>query len=422
MLYDLVIVGAGVSGIFTALSSLEKNPQIKVCILEAGPSLSERKNSHISSGFGGLGISEGKYNLSTKFGGNLEDKLGKRNAEAYLKRLEVYLDRFGGEASPYYETKVYEPKGTSQITFLENRTKHLGRSLSRMLYENIYNYLEKKVDFYFMSELKDIDKISDIFKVKTNKSTFLTRKLVIATGNNSELVDILRKKFSLELGLARVDFGLRIEMSEEQLEEILAENMEVKMFYKDYYTYCMNKFGNVISKFLDDYHLADGQNYLEAEKSDKLNFCLFKPYYFSNYRDRKKYLDLMMRKINSSPSKLVGSLLGEFDKSYKVKKYLSPSLDYQEVNLADYLPDDYLKGAGEFFRELNKLLDKNLDGYTHLYALDMKIYGQSIKTNEKLQSKIKDLYFVGDCSGVSSSLSHAGASGIYLGDILEFEI
>ncbi|OFI47652.1 hypothetical protein BG262_08080 [Floricoccus penangensis] len=423
--YDFTIIGAGVSGLFTAIEIIKEKPGVKILIIEKGPSFDNRTESDVYNGFGGLGISEGKYNFSVDFGGDLVDKIGLQNTTYCLSKVEEYLNEFNGKDSLNYQSHYFQAPDESEIRFIDNKVKHLGRKLSKEVIKNIFNYLvENNTQVINSVNILGIEKKNSKFLIKIEgvENSIISRNLIIATGINSDFVTNLSDKFQLTKEKSRVDFGLRMEMPSNQLNQILGDDLEVKMLYKDLYTYCMNKNGNIIPKKMLGFSLADGQNYREGELSDNLNFCLFKPYYFEGEPHLLNYLNNMMEKINKASDELIGQKLSDFDPYFKEKNTISKSMNYRESDLYNYLPEDLLNDTKGFLHELDELLDEDIEGNSILYGIDIKFHSPKIKTDPVFQSSVEGLYFVGDCSGVTYSLSHAAASGIYLGRQMVYDI
>ena len=123
MNYDVIIIGAGPGGIFAAYELTERDPSLRIAVIEAGHSLEKRhcpidgdkvktcikcKSCSIMSGFGGAGaFSDGKYNITNDFGGTLHEHIGKEKALELMRYVDDINMRYGGQG-----TKLYSTAGT----------------------------------------------------------------------------------------------------------------------------------------------------------------------------------------------------------------------------------------------------------------------------------------------------------------------
>ena len=169
MKYDVIIVGAGPGGIFSAYELCKMNPELKIGVFEAGHALEKRKcpidgekvkscikckSCAIMSGFGGAGaFSDGKYNITNDFGGTLFEYIGKNKALELMKYVDEINMAYGGEG-----TKMYSTAGTkfnkicmqNKLKLLNASVRHLGTDINYVVLENLYNEMKDKMDFYFV--------------------------------------------------------------------------------------------------------------------------------------------------------------------------------------------------------------------------------------------------------------------------------
>ena len=187
MKYDVIIVGAGPGGIFSAYELIMLRPELRVAVVEAGNELKKRKcpidgdkvkscikckSCAIMSGFGGAGaFSDGKYNITNDFGGSLYEYIGKKNAIDLMKYVDQINLAYGGEG-----TKMYSTAGTSfktlcvqnKLQLLDASVRHLGTDINYIVLENLYKKLSKQVDFFFNTPAQSIEKTEDGYRVITN--------------------------------------------------------------------------------------------------------------------------------------------------------------------------------------------------------------------------------------------------------------
>jgi uncharacterized FAD-dependent dehydrogenase len=416
-MYDVIIIGAGVSGLFTALNLSET---FNVLLLEAGSTLENRQaGSH--QGFGGLGISEGKYNFSTDFGGALSEILDQNEFKTSLNKVADTIQDVVGPNQLTYQTVIPKKKVPS-ITFLENRTIHLGTKVSFDFFNQIAQKLPHTLTLKVNQIAETVKKETDHFTVTTQTDNhYHGKKVVIATGSTTLLADKLATTYNLQHGKTRLDLGIRLEMPANQFDEWLAGQREVKLNFKNAYTYCFNQYGRVITKRQFGATMPDGQNFREAGKTQNLNFTLFVPFYFKNEQLARQSFTHLFQKINNRQATILGQRLSAIDNTFLPKEAVKPSLDFTTSELSNVLPKEVFTTTLAFLHQLNQNLTKKIDGNTILYGLDAKFYQTPLTIHSNFESELPGLYFVGDSSGYSWSLSYAAASGIVLASQLNEE-
>ena len=191
MKYDVIIVGAGPGGIFSAYELMVQRPDLKVAVFEAGHELRKRhcpidgnkikscigcKSCSIMSGFGGAGaFSDGKYNITNDFGGTLYEYIGKQQALSLMRYVDEINLRFGGEG-----TKLYSTAGTkfkkicmqNDLHLLDASVRHLGTDINYVVLENLYAFLQDKVTFYFNTPVTTIHVLEQGYEVVTADGTY----------------------------------------------------------------------------------------------------------------------------------------------------------------------------------------------------------------------------------------------------------
>ena len=201
MNYDVIIIGAGPGGIFSAYELAKLNPELKVAVFEAGHALNKRhcpidgekvktcigcKSCSIMSGFGGAGaFSDGKYNITNDFGGTLHEYIGKKKALDLMKYVDDINMAFGGEG-----TRLFSTAGTKfkrecimhDLHLLDASVRHLGTDINYVVLDNLYNFLKEKVDFFFDAPVDTVERIEGGYKVNCKDSTYTCDKCVISVG------------------------------------------------------------------------------------------------------------------------------------------------------------------------------------------------------------------------------------------------
>ncbi|MFY0519004.1 NAD(P)/FAD-dependent oxidoreductase [Lysinibacillus sp. UGB7] len=442
-MYDITVIGSGVSSVFLAYTLSQSNQ--KILILEKGKSIEERNcpidrgetcNCNVCEkyfGFAGLGKSEGKFNYTSDFGGELEQKVGRENLLQLMDEVDEILCRFGGDSVIKYSTANTELSKRAQLCNLQMLTtevRHLGTSLSTKIFQQIYKVLSSKIDILFEVDVQDIKKDKNSFTLITNKGDIQSQQVVFATGRSG--TDWLKKQCSslgVKQGKTRLDLGIRVEMAEQQLRLILEDTFETKLAYahEDIIssTYCMNPKGRIIRKYQEGLVMPDGQNFREQKNgTSNLNFTLFTPTYFSTLKEANMYAHKVIGEINKGTDRIVVQRFGDLREGQSTTKEnmynnrIQPSLKAEFGDLTKEIPLLYIQILQGFLNHLEKLIGEAIDEDTLLYGMDGKFYSPIIETDGNFQTNIQGLYVIGDCSGVTHSLSQAAASGILVGKYL----
>ncbi|GGF13764.1 NAD(FAD)-utilizing dehydrogenase [Halobacillus andaensis] len=442
-MYDLTIIGAGVSSVFLAYTLLQKNEDLSVHVIDKGKKLNERicgldeGNSCTCSdgcskymGFAGLGKSEGKFNYTNDFGGELAQKIGEEETLQLMKEVDHILCTFGADQVDTYSTKngpLTERAAQHSLHVLSTEVRHLGTTVAREVFQQMYEKMKDKITFTFEANVERIQK-NDSFRIQTNKGNFTSDQVVLATGmSGSQWLKGQTSALGLHPGETRLDLGIRVEMRGDQLDPILQDTFETKLQYvgKDYSatTYCMNPRGRIIRKHQHGLVMPDGQNQYEKETpSANLNFTLFVPKYFPTYEEAMKKAEQIIGGINGDRDRIVVQRLRDL-KNNQISNNrnchsIIPSLDAEKGNINEEVPELYIRALLDFFEALEGLLGESIDPDTLLYGIDAKFYEPKLYTNEKFETEVRGLYLIGDCSGETHSLAQAAASGIYLGSKL----
>ncbi len=434
--YDIIIVGCGVSACFLAYELISNNNKIDILIIEKGDKLNNRKClkndlalqvcqnckcCNILFGFSGLGKSEGKYNYTTQFGGFLKDIVNKDKTKILFERVDsilTYFKKMDRELYNTYNEELSIKAKNCGAKALFSKTHHLGTSISFDVYNNIYDFLKDKVSIIFNTEVKYVEKKAN-FSIHTEDNIYFSKKVVFATGTNSQSVkNLLVNTLSIDSSLYRVDVGLRVETDVKTFENILKTIGEFKIENNNTYTYCMNPYGYVVEKDLNSHLCADGQNYLECgTKSPNINFSIFYPFIFNSEAELSSFLNNLRESCeNSIVVQRLVDLKNNKITSSKILKLnsIKPSLNAFNGNINDIFDKDFVNGILLMIEKIEKIFDIKINEETILYSYDLKKYSNKIQIDKTFQTPISDLYVIGDCSGYTNSLAQAAASGIYL--------
>lgn len=442
-MYDVTIIGAGVSSIFLAYSLVKSNK--KVLILDKGKALGARhcpldegKACNCTTcdkyfGFAGLGKSEGKFNYTNGFGGELEQKVGKEGFIQLMAEVDEILCQFGGNSVSKYSTEnpnLNKRAESCGLQMLTTEVRHLGTTLSKEIFQQLYEFLLTKINIQFHIDVQHIMNQKDHFTIDTNEGTFQSRQLVFATGRSgADWLKEMCTSLHISQEQTRVDLGIRVEMKEHQLRSILKDTFETKLSYEheDFTatTYCMNPKGRIIRKYEEGLVMPDGQNFREkGTGTPNLNFTLFIPRYFPTLKEANIYASSIIKNINQGRDRIViqrlEDLLNKQPTIANDMKYnrIQPTLQGDYGNLNTEIPPLYIEGLKEFLLRLEQFIQEPIDTDTLLYGIDGKFYAPTIRLNNHFETSIHGLFLVGDCSGVTHSLSQAAASGLYVGKYL----
>ncbi|MDA1832673.1 NAD(P)-binding protein [Bacillus sp. BR_7] len=442
-MYDVTIIGAGVSSIFMAYSLAKSNK--KVLILDKGKALENRhcpldegKACNCTTcdkyfGFAGLGKSEGKFNYTNGFGGELEQKVGKEGFIQLMAEVDEILCQFGGNSVSKYSTEnpnLNKRAESCGLQMLTTEVRHLGTTLSSDIFQQLYEFLLTKINIQFHIDVQHIMKQKDHFTIDTNEGTFQSRQLVFATGRSgADWLKEMCTSLHIFQEQTRVDLGIRVEMKEHQLRSILKDTFETKLLYEHKgftaTTYCMNPKGRIIRKYEEGLVMPDGQNFREkGTGTPNLNFTLFIPLYFPTLKEANLYASSIIKGINQGQDRIVIQRLEDLLKKEPTiandmkHNRIQPTLQGDYGDLHTEIPPLYIEGLKEFLLRLEQFIQEPIDKDTLLYGIDGKFYAPTIKLNNHFETSIHGLFLVGDCSGVTHSLSQAAASGLYVGKYL----
>ena len=442
--YDITIIGAGVSSVFLAYTLMKQNEHLTIHMIDVGKELSERVCGLDSGGkctcgglcskyigFAGLGKSEGKFNYTNDFGGELGRKIGKQPSLDLMKEVDDILCEFGGAIRPTYSTKnenLSNRAAHAGLQALSTEVRHLGTRLANEVFQKMYEFLKSRVHFHFETLIETISIHEAGFHIQADKGDFITGKVVIGTGmSGSSWLKKQASSLGLHPGETRLDMGIRVEMKGDQLHSILQDTFETKLkIERDSFsatTYCMNPRGRIIRKYQHGVVMPDGQNAREEDTpSANLNFSLFVPRYFQSHDEAMDYSLNIIGGINQGRDRIVVQRLQDFKLGRNTvtleENLIGPSLKGECGNLHEEVPALYGLALEEFFASVEELIGESIHPDTLLYGLDAKFYEPKLRTDENFETEVSNLYLIGDCSGETHSLSQAAASGIYVGKYL----
>ena len=448
MKYDVMIIGAGPGGIFSAYELTHHNPNIKVAVFEGGHELKKRRcpidgdkvkscircnSCSIMSGFGGAGaFSDGKYNITNDFGGTLYEYVGKQKALELMHYVDEINMRYGGEGTKLYSTAGSQFKKLcmqNDLHLLDASVRHLGTDINYVVLENLYNELKDKVDFYFDTPVKKVEKTEDGYRAICESGTFEGEYCIISVGRSgSKWMEQVCDELNIETKSNRVDIGVRVEIPAEIFSHITNELYESKIVYRTAQygdrvrTFCMNPKGAVVSENTNGIVTVNGHSYEDpAKQTNNTNFALLVAKHFSEpFRDSNGYGESIARLSNMLGGGIIVQRFGDLIRGKRstpsrlAESFTVPTLNATPGDLSLVLPKRLLDGIIEMIYALDKIAPGMANDDTLLYGVEVKFYNMEVTVDENLESRHKGLYIIGDGSGITHSLSHASASGVHV--------
>ena len=448
MKYDVIIIGAGPGGIFSAYELTKLNPQLKVAVFEAGHSLEKRhcpidgdkiksciscKTCSIMSGFGGAGaFSDGKYNITNDFGGTLYEYIGKNEALSLMRYVDDINMAYGGEG-----TKLYSTAGTKfktlciqhNLHLLDASVRHLGTDINYIVLKNLYNYLKNKADFFFDTFVDTVCSTEDGYDVICGDKVYSCRNCIISVGRiGSKWMEKVCRELNIPTKSNRVDIGVRVELPAAVFTHLTDELYESKIVYRtEKYgdkvrTFCMNPKGAVVNENTNGIITVNGHSYEDPEKqTENTNFALLVSKHFSEpFKDSNGYGESIARLSNMLGGGVIVQRFGDLIRGRRSTpdrmkdSFMTPTLNATPGDLSLVLPKRILDGIIEMIYALDKVAPGTANDDTLLYGVEVKFYNMEVEVSDKLETNHKGLYIIGDGSGITHSLSHASASGVHV--------
>ncbi len=451
--YDIIIVGSGASGVFMSYELTKLANNARILVLEKGAQIEERKcpiamgktdhcircnPCHIMNGYGGAGgLSDGKYNITTEFGGDLHKYVGLEKAMELMEYVDEVLCSFGGSEEKLYSTDSTDLKTLmlrNNLHLLSAKVRHLGTDRNAVILGRIYEFVKDRIDMRFRTTVETIEKAEGGFTVRTDRGEcFSCRDLVLATGRSgSRWISQMCRDLGIETKSNRVDIGLRVELPAEIFKHITDDVYESKIVYKtEKYndmvrTFCMNPYGEVVSENTNGIVTVNGHSYSDPSlRTGNTNFALLVSNRFTEpFKDSNEYGESIARLSNMLGGGVLLQRFGDLVKGRRSnesrmgKCFTVPTLKATPGDLSLVMPKRQLDDIIEMIYALDKVAPGTANEDTLLYGVEVKFYNSSVRVDGNLETEVKGLYVLGDGSGVTHSLSQASASGVHVARIL----
>jgi len=463
MKYDVIIIGAGPGGIFSAYELIKKRPELKIAVYEAGNTLEKRncpidgdkvkscircKSCAIMNGFGGAGaFSDGKYNITNDFGGTLYRYIGRQKALELMRYVDNINVSHGGQ-----DTKMYSTSGTelkkicmqNKLTLLEASVRHLGTDINYIVLKNLYDELHDKVDFYFNTPVEKIEKTDNGYLIYAGGGKSGERAeeaeckdCIVSVGRSgSKWMENICRDLDIPTKSNRVDIGVRVELPAVIFAHITDELYESKIVYRtekfedNVRTFCMNPYGMVVNENTNGIITVNGHSFDDtSKKTENTNFALLVAKHFSEpFKDSNGYGESIARLSNMLGGGVIVQRFGDLERGRRSTQKridegtVRPTLAATPGDLSLVLPKRILDGIIEMIHALDRIAPGTANDDTLLYGVEVKFYNMEVELDNNLETRHKGLYVIGDGSGVTHSLSHASASGVYVADRIAEEL
>ncbi len=447
MQYDVIIVGAGPAGIFSALELTKDTQGLKILMLDMGPDVDKRKcpasrglgcincePCFLLSGWGGAGaFSDGKLTLSTNVGGWLKQYVGEKKLAELLDYVDKIYIKFGAPnrlygTDPAKIAEVERRASLAGLKLIPQRIRHMGTETCAEVLRKIHRVLNGKVDVKTSTEVKHlIVKGGKAKGVETTKGEkFFGKYLIVAPGRSgAEWLKAEAQVQGLKTLNNPVDVGLRVEVLAsvmEELENVLYEPKLIyysKAFDDQVRTFCVAPRGEVITEVYNGVITVNGQSYAER-KTENTNFAVLVSTSFTEpFREPIAYGKYLARLGNLLSGGVLVQRLGDLkagrrSTEERIKRSLvTPTLkNATPGDLSFVMPYRYLTDIQEMLEAMDKIAPGVYSNDTLLYGVEVKFYSSRLELTKSLETRFKNLFTIGDGAGVTRGLIQASVSGV----------
>jgi uncharacterized FAD-dependent dehydrogenase len=450
--YDVIIIGAGPAGIFSALELIKgSGPDLKILMIESGSNINERikkrneGKKELMRGWGGAGaFSDGKLTLTADIGGHLSSIIPLSSLEQLLKEIEDTYIEFGASKDRLVSGSgeaVHEARKKALqfgISLIPYRLLHIGTDQCAKVVSVMYNHIinSSKVDIQFKETAKEVlIENNRVIGVSTDKREYFGKYVIAATGRVGAA---WMRKESLRLGLSvennPVDIGIRIELPAEicaHLTDLLYEfkaRYYSPTFEQECRTFCVCPNGEVTKEVVQDpdtqeqWITVNGHSYADEQKAtNNTNFALLVSSKFTEPFDDPLAFGRSISKLanlltngNVIIQRLADLKRGRRSNYERLKRSaIEPTLkEAIPGDLSFVLPYRHLLSILEMIEALNNIIPGVNSNNTLLYGVETKYYSSQIKLSNELETEITGLYAIGDGAGITRSLAQSSVTGL----------
>lgn len=451
--YDVVIVGGGIGGLMCAYGLVNRNPSLHILLVEMGKDLRHRScpmvkkqvdkcvkcnPCAIMEGMAGAGaFSDGKYIISTEYGGWLPDILDNSTVMNYIEKADSVLVHFGATTQRYQPDNELKKLCLQYDLHMQQATlKHLGTDANYDTMLALIDYLQDKVEIICESKVVDVNKDSHEVWIEHNQETVkvMGEKIVFAVGRvGSRNFLSWCKKNQIATANNQVDIGVRVELPSMVWEHFSKKIYEPKIAYRSQKygdttrMFCFNERGHVVTENTNGVLTVNGHSFKEEErKTNNSNFALLSTIKFTQpFNEPIEYardIAALANKI-SGGSVLVQRLgdleAGRRSDASRIKQSRTvPTLNAVPGDLSLCLPKRQLDNIIETLHALDKVAPGTANYDTLLYGVECKYYSARPKCTNFEIDGTQGIYAIGDGAGFTRSLSQAAANGLMVADLL----
>jgi hypothetical protein len=444
--YDVIIVGAGPAGIFSALELTQRN-NMSILMLDKGQDINQRKcpasrgfecvncaPCAVLSGWGGAGAySDGKLTLSTEVGGWLSQYVSNKELDELIKYSDGIYLKFGATQHVYgvegaKTDEIERQASLAGLKLVRQRIRHMGTEKCTETLRKMRQELNGKVDFRPKSEVKGLMVKNNVVEgVETVSGEKYSGKYVIVAPGRSgaEWLHSEAQALGLKTFSNPVDVGIRVEVLASVMEHLTNVLYEPKLVYysKSFddtvRTFCVAPHGQVITESYDGVLTVNGQSYAE-KKTDNTNFAILVTTSFTEpFKEPIAYGKYVARLGNLLSGGVIVQRLGDLEAGRRstperiARSVVTPTLkNATPGDLSFVLPYRYLADIREMLQALDKMAPGLNSADTLLYGIEVKFYSSRLQLSNCLETNVHNLFTIGDGAGVTRGLIQASASGV----------
>jgi uncharacterized FAD-dependent dehydrogenase len=412
-MYDVIIIGAGPGGIFSAYELMKQDENLKIAVFDAGHSLEQRhcpidgekvksciscKTCAIMNGFGGAGaFSDGKYNITNDFGGTLYEYIGRQKALELMKYVDTINMSHGGEGTKMYSTAGTDLKKVclqNKLKLLDASVRHLGTDVNYVVLKNLYDEMKDHMDFFFDTPVEKIQVKEDGYTVSAKDAEYACRKCIVSVGRSgSKWMENVCEDLEIPTKSNRVDIGVRVELPAVIFSHLTDELYESKIVYRtekfedNVRTFCMNPYGIVVNENTNGIVTVNGHSYDSPDlRTENTNFALLVAKHFSEpFKDSNGYGESIARLSNMLGGGVIVQRFGDRVRGRRSNQkrieegLVTPTLSATPGDLSLVLPKRILDGIIEMIYALDKIAPGTANDDTLLYGVEVKFYNMEVE-------------------------------------------
>ena len=449
--YDVVIIGGGIGGLMCAYRLCEENPALKIVILERGKSLEERScpilagkvnkcvkcnPCSIMEGMAGAGaFSDGKYNITTEYGGWLPQVMDEKEVMRYIRMADDVLVKYGADKEVYYPDNELKTLCLQHDLHMQQaEVKHLGTDANYGTMLKLIHSMDGKVEIQTQAEVIEVEKDSHVVTyIQNGKEVQIAGdKVVFAVGRiGNRMFQEWCTKHSIPCTNNQVDVGVRVELPYEIWKHFSSKIYEPKIYYKNgkykdvTRMFCFNEKGQVVTENSDGVLTVNGHSYKEeSRKSANSNFALLCS---TNFTEPFNEPVAYARDIAALANKISGGYvlvqrLGDLEEGRRTTASrlasgsVRPTLNAVPGDLSLCMPKRQLDNIVETLHALNAVAPGTANYDTLLYGVECKYYSARPKAKDFELEGTTGIYALGDGAGFTRSLAQAAANGLIVAD------